>query len=138
MNLETPLISLRRAALRAAAATPLNLHDDTFDCIRQYQFYQDEPGKAVLRVVPADPQRPPDRAHIARGFAAKFNGRVQLTIEVCDRIKLTKSGKFSLIDQRIRKSMGAPTCAAAVTNHTASDEPSGMKHSYSSFEAGRA
>lgn len=84
------------------SATALNLHDDTFDCVRQYQFYQDEPGKAVLRVVPADPQRPPDRAHIARGFAAKLNGRVQLTIEVCDRIKLTKSGKFNLIDQRIR------------------------------------
>jgi phenylacetate-CoA ligase len=33
--------------------TALNMHDDTFLHVRQFQFYQEIAGKAVLRVAPA-------------------------------------------------------------------------------------
>lgn len=96
-----------RGALVAAggsiiSATALNLHDDTFEGIRQYQFYQDKAGEAVLRVVPLRPLDVRGLERIRRGLESRLAGRVVLTVKVVDAITHTRSGKFTLVDQRIR------------------------------------
>jgi phenylacetate-CoA ligase len=86
--------------------TALNMHDDTFLHVRQFQFYQDTPGRAVLRVVPADGFGDEDRLKIQQNLGRKLDGQVTFTVELVDAIPLTPRGKAVYVDQRI-KTIGA-------------------------------
>jgi len=86
--------------------TALNMHDDTFLHVRQFQFYQDTPGRAVLRMVPADGFGDEDRRKIQQNLGRKLDGQVTFTVELVDAIPLTPRGKAVYVDQRI-KTIGA-------------------------------
>jgi phenylacetate-CoA ligase len=81
--------------------TALVMHDDTFDHVRQFQFRQDTPGRAVLRVIPADGFGDADPRRILANLARKLDGRVELSVEVTDSIAVTARGKAVYVDQRI-------------------------------------
>ncbi len=81
--------------------TAVNVHDDTFDRVRQFQFYQDTPGCAVLRVVPADGFGPADRDRIQRRINRKLYQRVEVSLHLVESIPLTQTGKTIYVDQRI-------------------------------------
>ena len=81
--------------------TAVNMHDDTFARVRQFQFAQDTPGLAVLRIVPADGFGGQDRARIVRNLGHKLNGRIDFDIEIVDAIELTPRGKAVYVEQRI-------------------------------------
>lgn len=82
--------------------TALNMHDDTFRNVRQFQFYQDTPGRATLRIVPADGFGEADRQRIVRNLARKLDARLDVAIELTEAIHLSASGKTVYVDQRIR------------------------------------
>jgi phenylacetate-CoA ligase len=82
--------------------TALNVHDDTFDRVRQYQFGQDEAGRAELRVVPGAGFTREDGRRMIAGLARKLEGRVTLTLRLVDEIKPTARGKHIIVDQRLR------------------------------------
>lgn len=79
----------------------LNMHDDTFDRVRQFQCRQERAGEAVLRVVPVNGFNEDDRQRILRNFHRKIGGRIDLTIEITDSIPLSARGKAIYVDQRI-------------------------------------
>lgn len=79
----------------------LNMHDDTYDNVRRYQFRQDRPGHATLRVVPTNAFRDADRERIASTMQRRLSGRVTVDVEICDHIPLTSRGKAVYVDQRI-------------------------------------
>ena len=79
----------------------LNMHDDTFLHVRQFQFLQHTPGRAVLRMVVADGFGDEDRKRILHNLDRKLNGRVDLSIEIVSTIKLSDRGKAIYVDQRI-------------------------------------
>jgi phenylacetate-CoA ligase len=81
--------------------TALNMHDDTFIRVRQFQFMQEKPGRAVLRIVPADGFCEKDAGRIHRNLDRKLDGQVTFTIELVDAIPLTARGKAIYVDQRI-------------------------------------
>jgi phenylacetate-CoA ligase len=81
--------------------TALNMHDDTFDNVRQFQFYQDTPGRGILRIVPAGPFDEEDRRRICRNFGKKFDGRFHFEIELRESIPLSPRGKAIFVDQHI-------------------------------------
>ncbi len=81
--------------------TALNMHDDTFDRVRQVQFFQDTPGRAVLRVVAAAGFSEADRRRIQESLGRKFDNRLEFTLEVVDGIPLTGRGKVVYVDQRL-------------------------------------
>lgn len=85
--------------------TALNMHDDTFLHVKQFQFMQETPGQAVLRVVPADGFDEKDACRIIHNFKHKLDGRLAFTIERVDAIALSRSGrgKAIYVDQRIRQ-----------------------------------
>ncbi|MEP0842398.1 MAG: hypothetical protein HRF43_06770, partial [Phycisphaerae bacterium] len=91
--------------------TSLNMHDDTFVNVRQFQFYQDRPGRAVLRIVPGGGFGPADRERIRRNLGRKLNGRLHFEIATTDSIPLSGRGKAVYVDQRLPRSAGsdAPT-----------------------------
>ncbi|MBN2589426.1 MAG: methyltransferase domain-containing protein [Sedimentisphaerales bacterium] len=81
--------------------TALNMHDDTFLNVRQFQFMQEKPGRAVLRIVPADGYLQYDTEKIQRNLGNKLNGRVTFSIELVKEIPLSERGKAIYVDQRI-------------------------------------
>jgi phenylacetate-CoA ligase len=83
--------------------TALNMHDDTFLRVRQFQFYQDTPGRAVLRVVPAEGFGDEDRRRIQQNLGRKLDEQVTFTIELVDTIPLSPRGKAIYVDQRIKE-----------------------------------
>jgi phenylacetate-CoA ligase len=82
--------------------TALNMHDDTFEHVRQFQFRQDTPGRATLRVVPAQGFGEEDRRRILGNLGRKLDDRVVLSIETTDAISVTPRGKAIYVDQRVR------------------------------------
>jgi len=82
--------------------TALNMHDDTFMHVRQFQFFQETPGQAVLRIVPAEGFGQEDAERIRRNLGRKLDTQLSFTIELTDNIPLTPRGKTTYVDQRIR------------------------------------
>ena len=80
--------------------TSLNLHDDTFDGITRFQFQQQEPGKAILKLVAANSNAAKDAGRFLRHFAPKLAHAVDLEVCFVDEIPLTRMGKQPMIDQR--------------------------------------
>ncbi len=81
--------------------TALNMHDDTFRHVRRFQFFQDSPGKAILKIVPSDGFAPDEKRRILDHLAVKLSDRVSVEICLCEEIPLSPVGKVTYIDQRI-------------------------------------
>jgi phenylacetate-CoA ligase len=77
----------------------LQISEEMFD-IREFQFYQDKVGEAVLRVVP-QPGHAPDLASYIDLINRKAAGELDTKIEVVERIATTMRGKRKFIDQRL-------------------------------------
>jgi len=92
--------------------TALNMHDDTFIHVRQFQFIQETPGRAVLRIVPANGFNEKDAGLIQRNVGRKLDGRLTFTIELVESIRLSGRGKAIYVDQRIRQESGVPLDSA--------------------------
>ena len=81
----------------------LNMHDDTFIHVRQFQFMQDTPGRAVLRIVPADGFGEEDANRIHRNLGRKLDGQLAFTIELVEAVPLSARGKAIYVDQQIQQ-----------------------------------
>jgi len=81
--------------------TAMNMHDNTFHHVRQFQFYQDKPGKAVLRIVPTEGFKHEDYQRVLTNLGKKFDGRLDFTIELHNAIPLSPRGKAIYVDQHI-------------------------------------
>ena len=81
--------------------TALNMHDDTFLHVRQFQFMQETPGRAVLRIVPANGFNRQDVERIQRKIGRKLDGRLTFRTELVDAIELSARGKAIYVDRRI-------------------------------------
>ena len=88
--------------------TALNMHDDTFINVRQFQFLQETPGQAVLRIVPADGFGEDDAGRIHRNLGCKLDNRLDFTIKLVDAIALSARGKAIYVDQRIQQENRTP------------------------------
>jgi phenylacetate-CoA ligase len=79
----------------------VNVHDDTFENVLQFQFYQHTPGRALLRIVPAPGFGEKDRGRIKQNLGRKFDNHLEFEICTTDSINLSKSGKAIYVDQHI-------------------------------------
>jgi len=81
--------------------TALNMHDDTFIRVRQFQFVQHRPGEATLRIVPAHDFTDADGKRIQRNLEQKLTGRIKFEVQLTDEIPLTASGKSTYVEQHV-------------------------------------
>jgi phenylacetate-CoA ligase len=81
--------------------TALNTHDDTFENVLRFQFYQDTPGLATLRIVPSSQFSQADVARIRRTLGAKLDGTVEFAIELVPTLRFSNVGKALYVDQRL-------------------------------------
>lgn len=85
----------------AVSWTAINVHDDTFDRLHSYQFRQDEPGRAILRIVPTQEFGEADLQRVHQRLELRLSGRIAFEVQIVDRIEQTVSGKTNYVDQRI-------------------------------------
>ncbi len=93
--------------------TAVNMHDRTFDGVRRFQFRQSLPGKATLRLVPAEGFDHSRTMAIKQSLDRKLGERIVFDVELCDEIELTHRGKTTFVDQRIPDAVREGTEARA-------------------------
>jgi phenylacetate-CoA ligase len=83
---------------RLVSTTAINVHDDTFDRVRQYQFHQRERGALVVRIVKDAGFGPADEARIRERLALRL-GALALRFEYVGGIPTTGPGKWKYLVQ---------------------------------------
>lgn len=87
---------------RFIAMTAINMHDDIFDPLRQFQFLQEQPGTVTFQYVPkAGALTGPELDKIRHGLGAKLGADVALALRAVPEIPRTKAGKYRFLDQRL-------------------------------------
>lgn len=69
--------------------------------VRECQFVQDEPGEALLRLVPEPGAQRDDLEAVLRKVNERADGLLRVSLEVVDAIPLTARGKRVLVDQHL-------------------------------------
>ena len=86
---------------RYISMTAINMHDDIFDKLKQFQFYQDEPGKLVFQYVPRSDLSDIGKTRIRVGLMQKLGEDFELTMTPVKDIPRTKSGKYRFLEQKM-------------------------------------
>jgi len=85
--------------------TALNVHDDTFKNVQDYQFYQSIPGKATLYVVPLTSLDDKEQERIVNNMNRLLQSQVILDLEVRTNLVKTKRGKQPRVIQKCNNSI---------------------------------
>lgn len=80
--------------------TTLNVHDDIFRNVREYQFRQHIPGKATLCVVPIVALEEKERERIVTNMNKRLQGQVVLDLEIRTELAKTARGKQPRVIQK--------------------------------------
>jgi phenylacetate-CoA ligase len=83
------------------ALTTLMFPHHAYDLIRSYQFYQDTPGIATMRVVALPGVTAEDLRPIADDLARWTDGALEIRIEPVSELPATARGKQKYVDQRL-------------------------------------
>lgn len=86
---------------RKISMTSVNMHDDTFQALKQFQFYQDTVGKLVFNYVPKMQLTVEQKEHIAKRILSKLDNDVQLILNKVDCIEPTIRGKHTFLKQKL-------------------------------------
>ncbi len=77
------------------------MHDETFDNVRQFQFYQDTPGKLILKISTNQKFSNKDFQRIYDSLKFKLGDDTELEIEIVKQIPRTRSGKLRFLEQKL-------------------------------------
>jgi phenylacetate-CoA ligase len=91
---------------RHISMTAINMHDRSFDDLRQFQFYQDTPGRVEFKFIPKSELSPSQIEQLRQTLASKFGSDTVLTLTAVKEIPRTKSGKYRFLDQRLNIKYG--------------------------------
>jgi phenylacetate-CoA ligase len=89
---------------RLISTTAINLHDDTFAHVRQYQFHQKEHGSVILKIVPDADFTSGDEARIQAVLKPRLQG-LALHLERVEEIPATGRGKWKYLVQELETSL---------------------------------
>lgn len=99
---------------RYISMTAINMHDDIFDNIKQFQFYQEEKGKVVFRFIPKGTGDEKNVHDMKSRLLLKLGDDVELKMEPVEEIPLTPRGKHRLLVQEMKLKYDAPSLMEAL------------------------
>ena len=97
-NVQEHLVAVDNSLISWSA---INMHDDTFDNVLRYQFYQDTPGVVIIKVIVGTDFVKENEQRIINNIGNKLKQRITVSILVVDDIPLTDRGKSVFVDQHI-------------------------------------
>lgn len=86
---------------RLISMTAINMHDDIFDELKQFQFFQDKPGELIMNVIPKNHISETSIYNIRGKMLNKLGKDVNFQIKIVDEIKRTKNGKMRFLIQKL-------------------------------------
>jgi phenylacetate-CoA ligase len=86
------------------STTALNMHNELYENIKELQFYQEELGILVVRIVPELAFNANDEAKIISELTTKLGDDFKVQIELVKVIQHTKNNKYKLLIQDIKQS----------------------------------
>jgi phenylacetate-CoA ligase len=81
--------------------TTLNTHNDAFDHVEEYQYYQEKPGELVLKIVPLPTYTEADTGRIQQALLTKLHGAMQIQVVFVPQIPRTRRGKYRMLIQEV-------------------------------------
>lgn len=81
--------------------TAINMHSDLFDKVLRYQFFQENVGEVVLKILPINTLNSSDTDRILKELNEKTQGKIIYRIVLVDELPIKKNGKYSIVDQRL-------------------------------------
>ena len=81
--------------------TAINMHDDIFDDIKQFQFFQKEPGLLKIKIIPKVSYNNDSRKKIKVGLENKLGNDFKLEIEEVDCLEYTNLNKYTFVKQEL-------------------------------------
>ena len=92
------LVSKRSALISMAA---INIHSPIYSFIQEFQFYQDTPGLALVRIVPIPGKTSADFIPFVKEIMEKTGAGIDLQVQLVDQLAQNSRGKRPFIDQHI-------------------------------------
>jgi phenylacetate-CoA ligase len=86
---------------RFISTSMLNMHDDTYDHLKQFQFHQRERGSVIFRYIPKASLTDELRNETKAKLQSKLGSDIELVIDEVEEIPLTKRGKHRLLIQEL-------------------------------------
>ena len=80
----------------------MTLHVEELKKIRRYQYVQDEPGKAELRIVLDAPMTETEIGNVMKYISRRCEGLLDIEIKFVDELQLTTRGKYNWAVNNIR------------------------------------
>lgn len=91
---------------RYISMTAINMHDDIFDPIKQFQFYQKEKGVVTFRYIPKGKISNGKLKNIKARLLIKLGSDVDLLMKEVREIPPTKRGKHRFLIQELKLNIG--------------------------------
>jgi phenylacetate-CoA ligase len=86
---------------RLIPMTALNIHSPAYLKVQAFQFFQDTPGRAVFKAIPAAGCGVEEIRPIISEILRKTGSSISLEIELVERLTTNLRGKSHFIDQRL-------------------------------------
>ncbi len=81
--------------------TALNSHSDMFDNVKQFQYYQYNLDKIILRIIKKNTYTNSDTQKILRELKEKLKGQIKVEIQFISEIPRTDRGKYKFLVQKL-------------------------------------
>ena len=79
------------------------MHDDIFDMVKEFQFFQNRPGIVILNIVPKKNFQKTHEENIYNSIQNKFKKDLDILIKKVSHIKKSKNNKYSFIVNNLKK-----------------------------------
>ncbi len=100
---------------RLISTSMLNMHDDSYAYLKQFQFHQKEKGNVIFRFVPKQNLTDEVLRETQAKLQSKLGGDIILQMEAVKEIPLTKRGKHRLLIQELNLKYDNPALSKAIT-----------------------
>ena len=100
---------------RLISTSMLNMHDDSYAYLKQFQFHQKERGRVIFRFVPKDNCSENFVNKVRWKLQSKLGADISLEMESVKEIPLTKRGKHRLLIQELDLKQNHPALEKAIS-----------------------
>jgi len=100
---------------RLISTSMLNMHDETYDHLKQFQFHQRERGTVIFRFIPKSSCTDEVLSEVKRNLQGKLGDDIELILEAVEEIPLTKRGKHRLLIQELDLKFDHPALSKALS-----------------------
>jgi len=99
---------------RYISTSMLNFHNDVYDHIQKFQFYQREKGKVIFKFIPKETCTDETVGYIRKQLLTKLGDDISLEMEKVKEIPLTPRGKHRLLVQEMKLKYDDPSLMEAL------------------------